>query len=422
MKILIVSSRFPYPLGKADSRTVYHMIEYLSQRHELYLITFFEQDSSHNELKFLEDIGEKCQRVELVPFSKWKSTLKAAAGLFSKTPLQTHYFYYRTMQKKVNDLIEKYSPDLLYAHLIRTGEYIKDYADSPKVLAMQVSQTLNYDRMIRYAKSLKTKLIYSIEYNKIKKYEPEITRFFSKCLLISKYDKEAIEGSDGVNNIFFNPHGIDVNYYVPDRTIEKERNSIIFNGVMETPTNIDAISYFYEDIYPLIKKEVPDVKLYIVGMNPTKKIISYSNDPTVTVTGFVDDIRPYLNRAQVGISPLRIGAGLQNKVLVSMSMGLPVVCTAVANEGIGAEQGRSIIIADTARGFADWIVRLFKDSELRNSIGENARRFVQDYWTWEYHFKNLENLFEELVLLEDKKVDDIKLSTEPGKVSGVKFI
>ena len=218
----------------------------------------------------------------------------------------------------------------------------------------------------------------------------KITKSFDSCLLISEYDKESFDGHEKIDNIFYSPHGIDVEYYTKAENCEKE-NAILFCGVLETPTNIDAIMHFYNDIYPLVKKKIPDVKLYLVGKRPPDVIREIAdNDASVIITGFVEDIRPYYSKIRVGIDPLRIGAGLQNKLLIGMSMEQPMVCTSIANEGIGAVDGKHLLIADTPEDFTNAIVELMLNNEAAKEISLQARKYIQKYWTWEYHLYKLE--------------------------------
>ena len=394
MKILIASPRLPYPWGKADSITVYRLLKYFSRKHEIYLVCFCEDP---DELSFLPELKKHCRLVQVVPLKKWKILLNMSRVVFNDIPLQISYYLDKRMEKTINTVIEKYQPDLAYAHLIRMAQYLKNKSETKRVLAMQISQTLNYRRMIANIKSPFYRVLYNLEYHKVRSYEPAITHYFDSCLLISPFDKESLAGHENIDNIFYSPHGVDVAYYTPSGREEKE-NALLFSGVMETPTNIDAVTYFCQTIYPLIKREIPGVNLWLVGKNPARAIKKFAeNDPSITVTGFVKDLRPYFEKARVGIDPLRIGAGLQNKLLIGMSMGLPMVCTSIANEGIGAEKGRHLLIADEPQAFAADVVELFRDQKKSQEIARQARRYVEKYWTWEYHFQALENHLKKLV-------------------------
>jgi glycosyltransferase involved in cell wall biosynthesis len=231
-------------------------------------------------------------------------------------------------------------------------------------------------------------------------------RRFDRCLVISETDQRELDPDDRLDNIRLNPHGIDPNKFAPAEDAVKEPGALIFSGKMDYDPNVDAAVYFCKDIFPLIKRKRPDAKVYIVGINPKPPVAALARDPSVIVTGFVPDMRPYMDRAQVALDPLRIGAGLQNKVLENMSMGLPLVMTTVANEGIRAKDGRDALIADAPQLFADHVVRLLDDEPLRRQFGAAARDFVVDGWSWEKHFDDLEQIFDELVSADRESIQD----------------
>jgi len=395
MKILILSARLPHASGKADSMTVYRIIQYFAQRHEVYLATFYDEDA---ELTHVSELEGYCKEVQCVKRSRARSMFNMACAV-PRFPLPLQVAFYRDsrMTRVVDNMLKHIQPDLAYAHLIRMGEYLKDKSGRPRVLALQISQTLNYGRMITNIRSPFYKLLYRLEYNRVRKYEPAITKKFDSCLLISKYDKQSLEGHEQITNIFYSPHGVDVAFYTQTEAVERE-NAILFCGVLETPTNMDAVLYFYHDIYPKVKAAVPEVKLYLAGKNPPSIIRKISDtDPSVVVTGFVKDIRPYYAKTKVGIDPLRIGAGLQNKLLIGMSMGQCMVATSIANEGIAAEPDTQILIADEPAAFADAVIELLSNSEKAETLARNARTFVEEKWTWEYYFGQLEEHFETIV-------------------------
>ena len=394
MRILILSPRLPHARGKADSMTVYRTIRYFAQRHQVFLACFYTDDA---ELEHVPELETLCEEVQCIRLKKWQAVLNMACALPNPgLPLQVAYYRNSRMRRVVDDMLERCKPDLAYAHLIRMGKYLKDKRGVPRVLAMQISQTLNCRRMIAHIRSAFHKILYRVEYDRVRRYEPAVTKNFDSCLLISKHDKQSLDGHEKVDNIFYSPHGVDVEFYSRTEDIEKE-NAILFCGVLETPTNIDAVLHFYRDIYPLVKKRVPDVRLYLVGKNPPPVIRKIAqNDPSVTVTGFVKDIRPYYARAKVGIAPLRIGAGLQNKLLIGMSMGQPMVCTSIANEGIAAKPDAEVLVRDNPMDFADAVVELLTDQDRAETLAFNARKYVEEKWTWEYYFGQLETHFEKI--------------------------
>lgn len=394
MKIVVVAPRFPFPLDKGDRLTIYHLLKFFSERHQVSLVCFLEPDQDP---AWVEKVEPFCERVELVPLSKPRAYANCLLGLPSRTPMQMQYYSDPRVHEAVRDVVADVQPDLLYAHTIRMGQYIEGLRDYARVLAMQISMTLNYRRLAERADNPLSKLFFGVEYQKVRNYEAEFARKFDKILLISKHDLDAIEQKTPLTNVFYSPHGVDFAFFTPDEDAVKEPHSLIFTGNMNYAPNVDAALYFYRDIFPLVREQVPDAHFKIVGASPAPEIAAIADDEAVTVTGRVPDLRTYMNSAQVAIDPLRIGAGLQNKVLEGMSMGLPMVITSVANEGIQAVPDQNVLIGDTPETFAQQTVKLLQDAELRTQIGAAARQFIVQNWSWEKHFGDLEEMFISLV-------------------------
>lgn len=398
--ILIVSSRLPKPVGKGDGMTIYHMVRFLAEQgHRIHLVAFSGVESWMQGTKgeLIDELHQLCETVDLVPFNHNISRLKALRGFISREPLQVWYFRYREMQQTVARVVEQYKPDVLYTHHFRMAQYVAPFTGYRKVIGLQISYTLNYQRMRRFLKSPFKRMFYALEEERMKRFEPSVLEAFDRVLLISPHDKAAIEGHREFNNVFFNPHGHNIAFFGIDLGQMKVPNSLILSGDFSYPPNTDAALFFYEKIYPLVLRQVPDAQLWLVGREPPAAIRALDRDESVLVTGWVDDLRLYLQRAEVAIVPMRIAAGMQNKVVISMAAGLPVVATEAANEGIRARAGDEILLADPPEAFADAIVGLLNNPAERERISAKAKRFVQMYWTWEYHFAQLEQMLQQLI-------------------------
>jgi len=417
LKIVVIAPRFPFPLDKGDRLTVFHLLKYLSQRHQVSLICFLESDQDP---VWVEKVTPFCERVETVPLKTSRAYMNCLLGLPGRTPLQMSYYADPAMTAAVEKLTAEIQPDLVYAHTIRMGQYSEPLDSSmTKVLAMQISMTLNYRRLAEHSSNPISKFFFNTEYNKVRRFEAEFAHEFDKVLLISEHDLNAIEQKKPLENVFFSPHGVDYKYFEPDKSVEKRKNTLIFTGNMSYAPNTDAIQYFYTEIFPRIQQEIPDTKLWIVGANKSAIVSALGEDPAVTVTGRVPDLRDYTNQAQVALAPIRIGAGLQNKVLEGMSMGMPMVVTSVANEGIKAIPDENILIGDTPERFADQVITLLKDDAMQKQIGEAARHFIVEKWSWEKHFGDLEEMFCRLVNEEDSTAEiELKCdsSTQPSNM------
>lgn len=410
MKIVVLAPRFPFPLDKGDRLTVFHLLKYLSKDHDVSLVCFMEPDQDP---AWVEKVEPFCEHVETVALKSWRAYSNCLLGLMGSTPLQMNYYADPVMTDTVEKLVSDWQPDLVYAHTIRMGQYSQPLDESlTKILAMQISMTLNYRRLAEHASDPISKFFNNTEYNKVRNFEADFARQFDKVLLISEHDLNAIEQKEPLTNVFFSPHGVDFEYFSPDKSVEKRTNSLIFTGNMNYAPNTDAIQYFYSEVFPLVQQEVPDVELRIVGANDNDAVKALAADPAVTVTGRVPDLREYTNQAQIALAPIRIGAGLQNKVLEGMSMGLPMVVTSVANEGIKAIPEENILIGDTAEQFAKQVVSLLKDEAKRKQIGAAAREFIVEKWSWEKHFGDLEEMFCELVAEEISEETETESCTQ----------
>jgi sugar transferase (PEP-CTERM/EpsH1 system associated) len=394
MKLLVVTYRLPWHTYTADRYTMQHFVKHFSQRHDITLVAFAE---SEEEARQAEVLRPMCERVEPVVLPRWRAYANALRGIASNLPLSVWLYRSQSMADTIRQIVDEGSIDLAYVYHLRMGQYLADIDSIPRCIALQPVQILNLKRFKEHTRHPAWKLFYAIEHQRMSRYEPAIARRFDRCLLISEKDRSALDPLGRLDNVFFNPHGVDPDYFSPDPAARKEPHTIVFHGSMRYQANSNAALYFVREIYSLVKDEVPDARLHIVGFKPPPPVRALARDPSITVTGFAEDMREYLNRAQVSIDPLRVGAGLQNKVLESMSMGLPVVASTVANEGIGAVPGEHILLADEPRRFAQHIVRLFRDDAERERLGSAARAFIERNWSWEAHYAPLEELFERLV-------------------------
>jgi glycosyltransferase involved in cell wall biosynthesis len=284
--------------------------------------------------------------------------------------------------------------DVLYTHLIRMAEYTRNLP-IPKVLGVQISQALNLRRMVEHGHDPLRRLFYRLEAAKVRPYEAEVCADFDRVFLCGPADIAAIEETAAVPNAVVCPHGQDIPPLERVRSAKRESGAVVITGVMSTYTNVDAAAWFAQSVFPRIEKQLPDAQFWIVGRNPQRALRALARPPKVVVTGEVPDVYEWLCRAEVAVAPLRIGAGMQNKIVQAMACQLPVVATRIANEGIGAEPDTHILLRDDEKGMAEAILGLLRDPAARQRQGAAARAFVEAEWTWEAHFETLEsNLFD----------------------------
>ncbi|HTW50219.1 MAG TPA: glycosyltransferase [Acidobacteriaceae bacterium] len=393
MRMLFVTYRFPVYSCDASSNTVFNLVKYFSRKNEVSLVGLAPAPvSSEAE----ERLAQYCRRFEFVPWPKWRGALHAARGLPSSEPLQMWYYRSREFAAKVRQIIAEEQIELAYGYHLRSGQFLADLNSIPRVLAIQPAQILHFGRRFRLTNSPFLRLLYGMEYLRLRGYEAEVAAKFDSCLLISPKDREAIDPNHRLDNVFFNPHGTDVHYFAPPPGNVRDGNTIAFSGSMFMDTNTHAALYFHREILPLIWAERPHTRFMIVGKNPPRPVLRLAEDSRVTVTGFVPDLRPYLWKAAVGINPVRMAAGMQNKLIEGLAAGLPMVISPEANEGIHAPAGKAVLVAHSPQEFAASVLALLDDPARAGELGAQGQAFVQADWSWEHHFEHLDALLQQL--------------------------
>ncbi|RKY86259.1 TIGR03087 family PEP-CTERM/XrtA system glycosyltransferase [candidate division KSB1 bacterium] len=392
MRILFLTPRLPFPPVGGDKLRVFNFIKHLSRNHKIALISFI---ADPDEANYLIEYASLLERVKTVLLSKEKSYSNACRGILSPKPFQIHYYYLKKMRQLIFQEIESGKYDLVFVHLIRMAEYVKDLRGVPRILDLTDAISLNYERSVRYRRDV-FYLVNLIEKEKVRRYETEIISHFEKNLLISPVDKNYLSRYTDNQNIEIVPNGVDIDYFqFYDGVFDLNR--VVFLGNMRTFPNSDAVEYFCKEILPLIRKELPKVKFHIIGSEPSKVVRKLASEPEVVVTGYVKDVRPFLRKAAVSVCPMRVGAGIQNKILESMAMGTPVVSTPEGVEGIEVNPGQEILVSNSSSDFAQKVTELIQNRALRRSISLNARRLVEKKYTWEITLNQLEHIITEVV-------------------------
>jgi len=396
MRILYLTSRLPYPLYKGDKLRAYHQIKYLSRRHSVTLCSFIE---SEKELSYIGELKKYCDHIETILLKPHFSYLNAFFYAFSWIPLQVAYYYSRKMKKRIDELLRREPFDIIHTQLVRMAPYIKDYEKTPRVLDMVDTLSLNMKRRLEREK-LHMKPLLRLEYRKLQKYEADICKVFDKVIVCSESGKQFLS-YDG--NVTVCPNGVDTDFFHFTDSAKGSSSDLCFLGNMGYFPNVDAVSFFVKKIFPLVKKEISNVRFYIVGINPPGCIRNLARKyQDIMVTGFVEDVRPYLKRAAVAVYPIRSGSGIQNKVLEAMASGTPVVATQYALEGIKVNPEEHAIMADKPEEFASRVVGLMSDAGLRRRLATNARRLVEDVYDWEVYGRELETIYASAIALHSK--------------------
>lgn len=391
MRFLFVANRMPYPPFRGDKLKIYHLAKELSKNHELHLITIAE---TPDDISYVENLKPYFKKIDFVYLPKYKSVINTLGGLFNRDPFQLNYFRSRKFQKLLNSTLSQNQYDGIHVQHIRMSQFFRNSVNLNNViLDLPDAFSLYWKRRAKNSTNYLNKLFENIEFKRVKKIEIDFVSQFKKVLVCSLEDQFYLE-SLGLNQVEILENGVDTNMFKPSDSAYIP-NRILFTGNMDYAPNIDAVVYFTSEIWPLIRREVPEAKFIIAGQRPVPKVLALQS-PSVEVTGFIEDLSKEYAKAHVVVSPLRIGAGTQNKVLEALSMNIPVVTTNVGYTGLKLKRDQGALVSLTPREFANNTIKLLKDPEFRKQVGESGGESIRSRFGWSGIAHKLENHFYEL--------------------------
>ena len=389
MKIFVLLPRIPYPLEKGDKLRAYNQIKQLAKRNEIVLCAL--NDNNIDEQQAFHALQPYCQSINFIKINKLQIVLGLIRAFLKGLPMQCGYFYNRKAAKKVDALISKYQPDMLYGQLVRVAEYIR-HKDIPKAIDYQDVFSYGMKRR-RDIASWITRPVYNMEYQRLCRYEAAVFDEFNIKTIISQPDRDLIPHPKK-DDILIIPNGVDHDFFKPRQ--EEKKYDIVFTGNMNYAPNVNAVDYLAHEILPLVWKQVPEAKMYIAGATPDPKVKRAASD-RIIVSGWLDDIRDAYAQSRVFIAPMRIGTGLQNKLLEAMSMGIPTITTSLANASLGAKPDEDILVGDNASALAQHIVTLLTDQEKARQIAQAGLDFTNRVYDWSKSTELLESEMKKLL-------------------------
>jgi glycosyltransferase involved in cell wall biosynthesis len=311
--------------------------------------------------------------------------------------------YLPSLQRKVNEILEREKFDIIYsdywAYSYLYHLKLRGRIKTPVILEF-FSPTLYSQRCFLRCGSSQEKLRAILAYLSFRFFEVERYNLFEAGIYISKTHLKLSEPFLPKRYCII-PPGVDLNFFKP-LDVCSSPPSIVFVGSMNYTPNVLSVLYFYSKIYSYIKRELPSLKFYVVGRDPDRRIKKLELDPSVIVTGTVDDIRPYFSTAHVFVNPIVVDdGGIKNKVLEAMAMGKAVVSTHLGVRDIGVTDYENVLIAKNEREFAEKVIELLRDENERKKIGKNARKFVEENYSWGKQSKALYNIFKKLIMETD---------------------
>ncbi|MDR0927317.1 MAG: glycosyltransferase [Ignavibacteria bacterium] len=377
MKILVVLSRFPYPLTKGDKLRAFNQIKHLAVGNEIYLFCL---SKSEVPVANIELMRQYCKEVCVVPLSNISVLCSVLKAYMQGKPLQVGYYFNGRAKKVYDKFVDECKPDRIYCQLLRMYEYVKDsFVDV--TLDLQDAFSVSTKRRAGVS-AWYLRMILDWEADALRRYEDYVIERCPKCTIISDADRSKLH-SEKHDRVAVIPNGVDFSYFAPHPEIEKKYD-VVFVGRMSYPPNINAVVYLLKEVMPLVWRERSSCNVLIAGAQPPLAITSLAS-ANVHIESGLDRIWTAYASARIMVAPMQIGAGLQNKLLEAMAMKLPCITSDIANAALGAEVGSAIIVAEHPMDYANAILRLLDNANESDTIGEMGYQYVTENFGWERH-------------------------------------
>jgi len=378
---------------------VYNRIKYLSRHHQIGLASFIRDE----DWQYLSTLKPYLSELKTMPYPPGRSVFRRISDFFfSKVPPYMCNTKSSEMLHMVGTMTQRSNYDVVIAEYSVMGQYLYQNPGinprTKRIISCHECYTIARKKVRDLYGIFSTLgLKATLELYRLEAYEFAMYRNVDKVITLTPQEREGLLHYAPDLDISVVPHGVDTQVFTPVPS-DRQEMSVAFLGNYPHHPNRDAVIYFIKDIWPYLKRILPEIKFYVIGRNPTPDILATAEqDQNIVVTGTVEDVRDYLTRAKVFVVPIRLGKGFRGKILEAMAMGIPVVSTSIGAEGIPAEDMNNIAIADDPETFVDRVVKLLQDGELHRRISKNARTLVEKKFSWEKGVELLEEMLEKVV-------------------------
>src|SRR6185295_2380823 len=380
MRILWLKTDLLLPLDKGGKLRTWHLMRHLAKQHEISYLAFAEPDQPQADITGMREVASRVETVTRSEPAKgtWRFYADAAMHVVDPLPYAVGKYRSAEFRRRFDALVAEIDFDLIVCDFLFPAVNLPKQLPCPAVMFTHNVESEIWRRHAETKTGALAKLLYGMQYRRMLRYEGDALRRFDGVLAVSDADR------DTFNRIYPGaiqrpahvvPTGVDTAFFTAAPS-EAPSRQLVFTGSMDWLPNEDAMLYFSRDVLPLIRAEEPDVQLSIVGRAPTPAVKQLGEQAGVTVTGRVDDVRPYMRDAAVYIVPLRIGGGTRLKIFEAMAMGKAVVSTTVGAEGLPVTNGEHLLLADQPDTFARAVVQLLRDVDRRRQLEAAARTLV----------------------------------------------
>ncbi|MCU0489980.1 MAG: glycosyltransferase family 4 protein [Chloroflexaceae bacterium] len=382
MKTLIIAPFSPYPLVFGGAIRLYHLIKMFAATSEVTLVAYRIWNVDDASVRHLESICKKVVMVDEAPLEtrpKWQLQLR---GMVGPKTFQYHSFYSREFQQALDRVTAQERFDTIVVEQSQMAYFQHRQPGALHILDLQNIEYELLERRVQVQRNPLKRAALALEAIKFKRAELALCRQFDMVFTPSDRERDHLRRLLAPIPVETLANSIDPDFFAL-RPLQPLANQITFIGTTHVDANRDGLCYFMDEMFPLIEAKVPDVHFSIVGGKPPADVRAFGQRPNVTVTGFVDDVRPYMAAAKALVVPLRSGGGTRLKIMEGLSFGVPTVSTSVGAEGISVVDGEHILLGDTPEAFAAHIVRVLNDEALQQRLRIQGRQLVEETYSWQ---------------------------------------
>jgi sugar transferase (PEP-CTERM/EpsH1 system associated) len=393
MNILYLCHRFPFPPKRGGKIRPFNMIRHLTASG--HRVTVCSLARSADEAEEGRGIAPHCARFEMGQVSDPVQMLRMVARLPLPTPSSMGYFYSPSLKQRVDRLLSTEKWDLIFVHCSSVAQYVEHVRDVPKILDFG---DMDSQKWLEYAnyKPFPLSLGYRLEGNKVLAAEKLLARRFDLCTATTCAEWETLEGyQTGVATDWF-PNGVDAEFFCPSGE-PYDPDTLSFIGRMDYYPNQECMARFCDQIWPVLRARRPQIRLLIIGADPSPAMRKLGELPGVTVTGSVPDVRPFVRQSALMVAPLKIARGTQNKILEAMAMGVPVVTSRIAAGGVDAEPVTHFLVADSAEEYSDAILGVLDNPAERQRLALAGRQRMLSNHAWPHSMERLDRIIDRCI-------------------------
>ncbi len=385
MRILWLKTELLHPVDKGGKIRTYNMLRELMHNHH---VTYLTLDDGVADREARDRASEYCQELICIRHRRSEKFTPGfysdlALNLISPLPYAIKKYESTRMREAIAMQLRSGKFDVLVCDFLAPAVNVPNDLCCPVVLFQHNVEAMIWERHYQMQTNRAKRAYLYGQWRKMYRFEQKMCSRFDCVVAVSRKDRDTMRSEYGVDQVFDVPTGVDIEFFRPTRKEKRDPHSLVFTGSMDWLPNEDAIRFFTQQIMPLVKKSMADVTLTVVGRNPLPGLIELSKrEPSIIVTGRVEDVRPYMERAAAYVVPLRIGGGTRLKIYEAMAMEKPIVSTTVGAEGLPLTDGVELLLADTVESFAASIVKVLSDETLARRLGQQASATVRARFGW----------------------------------------